>query len=281
MLLVFLTMMSSSCTLFDNDSFEPAFLEIDSVSLATTLPQGAPTHRIEDVWVFVDGFVVGVFTLPARIPVIPTKDTTDIRITAGVRQNGMRDVPIEYPFYDAIQLRLPIKSGETRRLTPQFQYRPDSKFDFVEGFELGNIFTSDEDGNPETTMVITTAEAATGARSGLMLSSASRPRTEVATFSEFLGENNARGAVYLEIEYKSEAEVFVGVIVRTAVEEIKNYKLILRRNTNWTKVYVDLTDEISNAAVVTYKVVVGTEYPSNAPGTSTNTFIDNVKLIHF
>ena len=67
----------------------PAYLEVASVTLTTTPEQGASTSKITDAWISVDGTLIGVWELPARLPVLAEGDhiPADARV---VEEYGLR-----------------------------------------------------------------------------------------------------------------------------------------------------------------------------------------------
>jgi hypothetical protein len=271
----------SSCTFFDKESFDPAYIIISEVSLVTTLAQGYPSHNIQDVWVYIDGEVLGVFPLPARIPVVSTGENERfVRIVAGIRQNAQANVPVEYPFFRPIQQTMVLEAGIEYYPEIVFQYTDQAIFDIVEGFEGSHIFTENLGGSPENQMIATNENVRSGSRSGLVRLMGDQLDAQITTISTFLNANNRGGSVYLELDYLTDTEVFLGVVVETASERITHYKLGLRPNTEWNRIYLDLTAEVSNSFVVNYKPVIGIERRDlSKPFTSS--FFDNIKLVHF
>ena len=53
------------------DDITPSWLQIDYIGLTTNVvTEGENSHGITDAWVYMDGVALGVFELPARIPVL-------------------------------------------------------------------------------------------------------------------------------------------------------------------------------------------------------------------
>ena len=269
----------SGCTFFDNDSEDPAFLIIDNVQLSTTSLQGFPSHKIEDLWVYADGQLLGVFPLPARVAVVADGSVKSIRIAAGIRPNAVSTNSQEYPFYSPIVQDIKMDPGVTYPLDLTFTYTQTAVFDFIEAFEGVPFFTEQINGDPETAMVTTTDNVFSGTRSGLITLTASNRESEVTSSVKFSNANNRQGAVFLEMDYMTSAEVFIGVIVENFVEAAKIYKVALNPNENWNKVYVNLTDEISSPFVNNYRVVIGVRNSAGRP--ETKSYFDNIKLIRF
>ena len=62
-----LTFFLAACAKSDN---VPAFVEIEGASLVTSTGQGGATIKAADAWVTLDEQLIGVWELPARIPVL-------------------------------------------------------------------------------------------------------------------------------------------------------------------------------------------------------------------
>ena len=60
-----------SCNKFKGNQEIPSYIYIDTFSLMTNYQmEGAATHNITDVWVYVDDNVQGCYELPATIPLL-------------------------------------------------------------------------------------------------------------------------------------------------------------------------------------------------------------------
>ena len=80
----------------------PTYLVVPRIDVQATDEQGGNTSKITEAWVTVDDRSVGVWELPARVPVIGT-GTHTIGITAGIRRNGSFDDRQRYPYYTSWQ----------------------------------------------------------------------------------------------------------------------------------------------------------------------------------
>ena len=68
LMLAFAALSCDSIDIFDE---RPAYLQIDSFVLADNpnADEGSLNHNIVDAWVFIDDEMIGVFELPATIPI--------------------------------------------------------------------------------------------------------------------------------------------------------------------------------------------------------------------
>ena len=160
-----------------------------------------------------------------------------------------------------------------------FTYISEAKFSLVEGFEIGNIFTYDSDMKPETALIITDETSAGGTKSAKAVLTNAFPTLETASEGVFLKSNNRGGASYVELDYKGNAEIAVGLIKFAGQRGAITYKVIISPREDWNKIYIDLTDELSVSDYDTYKIAIAFSKPSHL--NEAVAFIDNVKHIHF
>ena len=80
--------------------------------------EGSAAHKITTVWVQVDGAYAGVFELPAIFPVLAS-GSTEIRIQAGINENGTRATRLAYPFYEVFETQLDLDTIDTHSIHPQ------------------------------------------------------------------------------------------------------------------------------------------------------------------
>ena len=112
--IIFCLMISLFVACQDSPDDIPFRFDIQSVTLNTSSDQGTSSHNIKDVWVFNEGVDVGVFELPSEIPLIPVdeRESSDIQISPGVRNNGINSATIIYPFYTSFFYDRPLTKGD-------------------------------------------------------------------------------------------------------------------------------------------------------------------------
>jgi len=141
--LILLVILGASCALFDNFNEEPMFLQISEATFRP--PVGVhPSHDIRDVWVFADGFNVGIFELPARVPILGS-DSVDINLLPGIRDNGFTNSARDFPFYKPTVLTLPFEANSVEEIDLETSYLDGILFGLDEDFESSNVFTADVD----------------------------------------------------------------------------------------------------------------------------------------
>jgi hypothetical protein len=269
----------ASCRLNDNNAPLPFYLELSDPSVVSPLGGGYDSHKITDAWVFADGQILGVFPLPARVPVVVSGQDVEITILAGIRNNGMQDTPVFYPFYKSIVTKIaPVANGSiTIPLT--FQYVSNAKIPVNEGFENGSTFSIDIDGNPESSILVSGDVASLGKKSGLVQLTNSLKFMEAASVVRILDGQNARGKSYIELDYKGEGEIAVGIAkLRAGVFRV-DYVLFVPGKTDWNKIYVDVTDKLSPRDYDEYRLVFG--FSRTGVSETSRLYVDNIKHLHF
>jgi len=268
-----------SCTFLAPEEITIGMLKIGDPSLQSSIGSGAPSHGIKDVWVYADEQILGVFGLPAAIPVEAKEGPTSLQIRAGISPNGNNSSSIEYPFFDEIVTQQNIRPEENITVPLNFNYKREAVFDFVADFEQTNIFMDDVDGNAQTVIQRVEIASPFGSFAGLIELQGQNDAIEVTHTARYLGANNKKGSVFLEFDFKGDDNFFVGTILEKGSNQVKAYKILVTPSAEWKHFYLDLTDEISKSDVLSYKVVFSSTI---SPGKTKSTiYLDNIKLIHF
>ncbi len=273
----------SSCSLFDSEDPIPAYLILsDEVTVVTTVGQGEPTHNIKDAWVFDGTRFLGIFPLPAKVPVILNGEEKHFSIFAGVRNNGIQGSALKYPFYKPIEFSTTLQAQEEKPVEMIFDYASNAKFDFIEDFEFNHIFS--EDPNPidgvGTPIVNTTDEVLSGISSGHIFMDTDTSAFERSTVNSYDRANNSGSFTFLEIDYKCDVPFLVGYIVQKNNLITRDYPLLVAPSEEWNKIYIEFTHSFSPLDIQRYTVSLATaiteenELPANI-------YLDNIKLVHF
>ncbi len=278
-ILLSLMLIFSSCSLTDNEQPDVFFLSLSNPKVKLPFINGDDTHKITEVWAFSDGQILGVFPLPAKIPVVYTGLDTEITILAGIRNNGMADEPVFYPFYKSIVKVVKGQVGQTISFPLEFIYVGNAKFPVNESFEGSHCFTSDLDGKAKPELVITSTSPTVGIKSGVVTLTSNENFLEMACTNLIKKGENSRGKSYVELDYKGHGEIAVGLLkTGTGLPKI-SYHLFIPARENWNKIYVDLTDQTSANDYNEYAIVISVR--KTGSNTESNVFIDNIKHIHF
>jgi hypothetical protein len=257
----------------------PAFVTIEGFTLRTLPDQGVATTDITEVWAFRgDGEFLGVFPLPARIP-IAFVGPTDLRFEAGIRQDGRSETPDIYPFYTPVSRQLELVSGETLDLgTLEIGYRDHTVFGFVEGFEDGNrVFTRQLAG--DTGIVVQNQVVRSGAGAGAIFLGDSSRLVELATQRFFLDLNTPPINFWLEVDFRSDAAAIFGVVGQRNgfLDGLFDPGFLPR--SEWTKIYFNLGPVIGQADLDEFNVAFSTVLDNER--SAGIVYLDNMKVLYF
>lgn len=271
----------------DSNPSRPAYVYIENVFFEadTMLGEGSSSSNITDVWVSVDGQQLGANTMPALFPVILDDNfpTNSVRISAGIKDNGITNTRTIYPFYDSYIETIDLEAGRIDTFRPTLHYPDNANVILVEDFENPNqpIFTDDKDGNPNTEMVTQMDDVFEGNYSGSVVLDSANLDCTVATSVRYY---NLRGlsatAVYLEMDFKTNTPFQVGIIAHYGSSDTETlYKGGVNASTSWKKIYFNLTEDVYGSNATEYSVIIrALKYVDVA---DPQIYVDNIKLVHF
>jgi hypothetical protein len=277
---VFLVIFCSACDVINPDEPIPAFVRIETFDYD---PQGGSTsEKITDAWVTVNGDFLGAFDVPKVFPVL-AEGNTEFIIDAGIKVNGISNTPNIYPMYERYSTSANLVPGDTLTIRPVTEYKSDVKILFEDDFNDGVSRFSD--------LEVTTVDVSEGSASGyIMLDKDAMPG--IATASDIQEEFPAQiqgYLAYLEMDYKSDIPLFVGLTGYDVQGNVVFTELTYGLNTreDWNKVYFDFTQVFSlmiQSNASRYEIRVSAQIPLiNGEFALENAEIrlDNIKLLAF
>jgi len=257
----------------------PAFIRVEPFEFSSNYAgQGTARQKIKDVWVFADGATIGVFELPATIPVLK-HGPGELRLEAGIELNGIATTRINSPFFDPVVIDdfifIPDSIVE---IVPSTSYRETVEFAWLEDFEDPSVSldTSNLAGNTTITR-FSGADVFEGSYSGQITLDSTHNIFEAATFNSFQLPNNG-SPVLLEMHYKNDYFFSVGVIEESLSQIIKTEIMILYASDEWNKIYVNFTDKVRASSAISFKVFVRTYLED--PSQTATIKLDNMKLMY-
>jgi len=282
---VFLLLLS--CSKIDK---APAFLYIPAIQYDGN--DLYKSHKIADAWIYANGNFLGIFGLPADIPILE-EGKVEIIIDPGVREfgpNGPSVVtylyPDIYPFYERITASVNLLSGRTDTLRPTTRYKTSSNVVFSEDFEgTNNLFRQELDQNPNTAIVNQNQVVKSGLQSGMVNLDTLNPLLQTATIYDYKIPSDNR-PTYLEMDYIGETNLEIGLIGKDSVTgaSIPVFEFVLLSKNEWTKAYINLTSLLATNKQKTNAIAIRTFMIRNSQGVFTKpktyTAIDNVRLIY-
>lgn len=257
----------------------PGFLIIDDIEVKTVPGQGSNSDRVTDINVFINDQSVGIFELPAAIPIQQTGNV-NIKIRCIVYKNGQSNEKLDYPFYTTFDLDTVIVPEAQMALTPKVQYQSTAVFDDPwsgEDFETGINFNYSGQSDTVFQRVTNPIDAFEGT-SGLAYLTEEMDFFEAwsPTFSNIPRNGTA---VWLEMDYKSTHIFGISVFVNGTSVSSQQAIVFFNPRVTYGKVYVELGTVFSTlSGAVNYTLAFG--FPKQK-GETGQFYVDNVKLIRF
>ncbi len=233
--------------------------------------------NITDAWVTVDGNFIGAFETPSKIPILELEQNNhEIRISPGIKENGIAGSRMIYPFYNFFEISDSIILGESVIINPTTSYK-DVNFKFLtEGtFEIGNMLEETE--NSDTIPLIQDEEIFQGEKSCALCIDETNNSFEIITIND-ISFNEFPEYVFLEMNFKSSINFKLGLIknqdLQNKTEHIQIYK-----TDSWKKIYLNLSQLIiPNIANSTFQIYFESNFPENE--VEGCVYLDNIKLVY-
>lgn len=273
-LLIFLsTIFLYSC---QEDGAVPSFIEIVDYELTTELGEGTDNDKITDAWIFVDGKSLGAYELPSTLPII-SDGPVQLDIWPVIKENGVLANSIIYPFYTKMSGTYTFNPEETTKLDLQTTYRDDLTFEVVEDFEGGHFFTDDVDGDPATTITVTSVDAFEGGSSGRIVLNEDNPYLEAGWKDLFYPERAE--LAWVELNYKTNIPFVIGLRGVKDGMPVGDYNTFINTKNEWNKIYFNFSSLIDPTIFDAAQLVIVAGWTSILDVEEAEILIDNVKFI--
>lgn len=270
--LILLNLCFYSCKKYDA-ALTAFYLKPSKASVTSNLSQGSNSSKITDLWVYTNGQFQGAFPYNHLIPIVNNNKSAKIQIFAGIKNNGIAETRVFWPFYSPLEFDTLIESGKTIEMPLVFEYNSNTKFVINENFDnVGNVFNNSS--ISDTIYNITSSEESL---EGNYLKLELKGQSVIGqietsqTYSLPAGSEN----VYLELNYKCNKEFSIGLI-GDKDPQLKE-AITLSAKENWNKIYIQLSNTVSSAPVSNkYKLY----FRMINNNDNSKLYIDNLKLIY-
>lgn len=277
--------LTSGCTEKNDRDLIPSYLRIDNIDLTTNSEQGTSSHNITDAWVYVDETLIGAFELPATIPVLK-EGKQNITIRPGIKLNGISNTRSIYPFYTDIKRSITLVRDSIVNISDAVTtYKSNTSFPWMEDFNYSGI-TLDTT-SKSTVAIVKTGNASeifhedgeTNTYSAFVSLPADSSIFEAVSTEKYDFPGNG-SAIFLEMNYRINHNLVIGVFYTTSGIRIQRPLLILNETDEWKKVYVNLTvPKYDTPNATDFQIFIGTD---KEDGTGeAEIYLDNLKLVHF
>lgn len=278
-----LALFIASCNFINPDEKEPAFIYIDQFSFSTEPGEGTESQKFTEIWAYANDQVVGVYDLPATIPILH-EGNTNLSFFAGIKNFGLSDSRIIYPFVQGYRLNKNLKPLAFDTIRPTFSY-----------FDGLNITQKDWDINTPSMLALSSNQGELlieddetkvfeGNRCGYFRMPSG------STNLSFKDDDNLdleSGVItFLELNYSCNNKFSVGLIAREGTSDRRNLIAIINPTTSgssapvWNKIYLDLGLIVRDNPNASHFEVYFESVP-DSPGNAIDLYLDNLKLISF
>lgn len=242
-------------------------------------------HSFSHVNVYVNNKNLGCWQLPCKVPVLHTSatDSATVVLLPAFRKTGMNRTISGYPFFNVLRKKKLLVPGETYNVSddpPVYKYSSYAHFPYFETFSNSSSFSPTDTSYSTQCFYPTVVD---GRSVGEIVLNGSDDKFDVASIGINLPVYNYY--VYLEVTYKTENNIDVGLKISTgsspnAVHQIGG---IYPSNGEWKTIYFDISGILysynyTGASVTTANIVLSGN--SNPKLPSTHFEIDNIKVIY-
>lgn len=256
----------------------PSYVRIDSFAFqGNTALTGSNSHRINSVFVFLNNQSIGIYDLPVTFPIILDKPGK-LMLTPGINYNGMRSYQVQYPFYlsDSLTISPDLGTNSTRIIVPTARYYPTVKFAYRQDFENYASAPFVNAGSDTSIGVSDNPDPLEGKYGSIIISSSKDSSVNITRDAFPLPANSE---VYLEMDYKTNIPLTIGMQTIVGNEVKRAYLLGLNPRTTWGKVYIDLRTFASTFQGDSYNLILRAVRTSDV--NEGRVQIDNLKIVHF
>ncbi|MBV6461418.1 MAG: hypothetical protein HND27_00665 [Bacteroidetes bacterium] len=256
----------------------PAYLSIDSVFVNTNYQtQGSASHKITDIWVYLNDDFIGAFELPVKIPILK-QGNHKITIKAGIKVNGIANTRTAYPFYTEYSQYIDLEKNKTIDIKPLFTYRPETIFHWTEDFDLAGISFTYSNDSDTSFKIVTTPLAFEGTSSGAAYLHNSTLKFEAISPIQ-INIPRSQKPVFLELNYKIDQILIVGIYFDYPAPANQHSLVYLNPTETWNKIYINLTEKVALKPNSPILIFFGLN--RNSTDSPANIYMDNIKLISF
>jgi hypothetical protein len=274
--------MLSGCDIWSDKPGVPYEISVSSFDLVTTQDQGTSSNNINEVWVYTETDVLGVFPIPASIPFITDASVgvSNLVIQAGIRVNGISATRKPYPFYKAMELEVENIPGGSMTVDFTSNYIESAQIILAEDFESANRFEANNTSTAEVVRTVDPYFVFEGDASGLILLTEDQNHV-ASTTQEQLYNLPQSGPVFLEFNYRCDNSFAVGLEALGGFNPQRTPIIVLNpTGEEWKKMYLDL-----GPLVLSTPSAFGYELTLDAIldiGEETGyVVVDNFKLVHY
>ena len=269
-----------SCNIINPDETIPTRIQVDPFQFNVEPGQGSAQNEITEVWVYANSSFLGAFDMPVTINYLEEGDT-EFTFRPGIRNNGILLDAIIYPMFSGYSTHLNAEAGANFSVSPVTSYTSEVIFSMIADFETNNIFLDNRDTVAASNMVRSSEEVFEGSFSGEIVMSEEAYFIEIGNAVALTDLPTDGTSTYLELRYKSEAEMSIGLLgIELDGDEFSNFFYLVYPSEEWNMLYIELTEHLQVSDFPAYKILFRSLYPAGATEPEYRIYLDNIKVVH-
>ncbi len=278
LLIVLICLLFTACR---QRAVEPSYLRVESFVVSTNnLTQGTNNQNITEAIVYINDQNLGVYHLPALVP-LTIEGSYKVEIAPAIIENAIAsNLRFPYTFLTAFDTLITLTKGATAIVHPRSVYRSTVKFVMIEDFENPTPLIGKTTFNTADTLIRDSLPADNLEKGHCALFEIKDGQTmEYATRSEYSLPTSTSSETFVEINYKTELPLAIGLYIDEPNTIIKTGVVTLNPKENWSKAYIKLTNLVSTKPTGTkFSLFISAANTGSGPQ---KVFVDNIKIIHF
>ncbi|MGC9332258.1 MAG: hypothetical protein ACP5DZ_10355 [Bacteroidales bacterium] len=270
-----------SCDIINPEEPIPSYIHIDTAMVKPVPGKVTGFHNFQDVWVYVDGRLVGTYQIPFTVPVLPSGQQS-ITLEAGIKESGQTMYRTKYPFVTSFYKDTLLPPADTLHITPVYEY-VEANVPLYESFEdLGTKFENTE--SSDTSFIIREDSNSIHGKYGYVALDINRPNFDCRTSDLYQLPKNEK--IYLEFDYKGNEKIIAGFFAKEytdgVMSDVRYSVIVLFPSQNWNRIYLNLTEDIAHTTkAIEYRLFFSASKEETEDNEIGEVFLDNIKLIHY
>lgn len=238
-----LTLALTSCDIINPDEQEPAYLIVEGYDFQTFAGQGVASEKFIELWTYTNDNILSIHQVGAYTPIL-NQGPTKVSIRPGIKNYGISDQRIYYPFIQPYDTILDFQPFKEHVIHAKFRYYPNVIIDATRNFETGNNFTPVDGANQGYFDIVNDPNIAfEGNRCG-------KAYTTSGSTIFFKDENAfqlvAGKTTFLEMHYSCKHPFTIGVASTVGSSVYTNDLVTMSATANdnlpaWNQIYIDLS----------------------------------------
>lgn len=276
---VVIAVSSASCDLINPEEQIPAFIRVDSFDITPAIGQGTDVHDIVDAWVFDNEQLVGVYELPATVPVLTTGDA-NIRIRPGIKLNGQVANRTAFQFLEDFTGTVELFEDSTVNINPTLSFKNAVATPWIEDFDSPPTSISNTSISQGSISLVSGTEAYEG-NSALLTLPADQDLFECRVNSPGFDLPSAGATVILEFSYKCNHPFRLSLVSSNSGGSVQTPIIEISASDEWKHIYVSLTETTSAIFTANEHLPAFGFLRQEDFNEDVKVYLDNIRLMHF